>query len=400
MQSPGALRRYHEAMIPLIVMLIVAALAISLPATWAVRELSRRYGVVDSAGSAGHVKSELRRVPNTGGIAIFLAIAIPLLLGLIVTWVLSPDGLGGALEPLAAHLPGMRDRAPMILALIISLALLHVMGLIDDRRPLGPWLKLAVQIIAAGIVVIGFDTRLLTLLEGLLPSPLGYIASVALTLLWFVVVINAINFLDNMDALAGGVVAIAASMLLAAAIINEQWFVAMLLALTVGSCLGFLIFNRPPASIFMGDGGSLILGFLLAFLTVRITYYGVIEAGESTRAALGAGYVALFMPLIILAVPLYDFVGVVALRLSQGRNPMTGDEQHFSHRLVKLGMSKRSAVFVIHASTIATGVGGITLATLAGHQALLVFLQTACILAVLATLELATARHKRRGSGP
>jgi UDP-GlcNAc:undecaprenyl-phosphate GlcNAc-1-phosphate transferase len=386
-------------MIAVVVLLILLALALALPATWYVRRLGRRLGALDAQGSAGHVKSEVRRVPNTGGVAIFFAIATPVLVGLAVAWILDPAALPSSLEALAPHLPGVRARTPMALALLLSLSMLHVLGLIDDRRPLGPWLKLGVQILAAGVLIVGFDTRMLTLLDGWAP-PLGYGLSVGVTLLWFLVVTNAINFMDNMDALAGGVVAIAGSIFLSAAMINEQWFLAMLLALIIGACLGFLIFNRPPATIFMGDGGSLVLGFLLAFLTVRTTYFGAIEAGEETRQALGAGYTALFMPLIILAVPLYDFVGVVALRLSQGRNPMTGDEQHFSHRLVRLGMSKRAAVFVIHACTIATGIGGIALARLEGYQATLVFLQTACILGVLATLELATARHKRRGQEP
>ncbi len=383
-------------MIQALIALILAGFLLALPLTAAARRFGSRLGALDSAGVAGHVKTELRRVPNTGGIAIYLTIAVPLLVGVALAHLLSPESLGGVFEPLAAHLPGIRSRTPMVLGLLIAMTMLHLLGLIDDRKPLGPWLKLAVQVLAAGILIVGFDTRLLMLLDGTLPQPLGYVGSVGVTLLWFLVVTNAINFLDNMDALAGGVVAIAASIFLTAASLNQQWFIAMLLALIIGACLGFLIFNRPPASIFMGDGGSLVLGFLLAFLTVRTTYFGDIQAGAETRSALGVGYTALFMPLIILAVPIYDFVGVVGLRLSQGRSPLTGDEQHFSHRLVRLGMSKRGAVFVIHASTIATGVGGIALAKLEGYQAILVFLQTACILGVLAALELATARHQRR----
>ncbi|MCK4873095.1 MAG: undecaprenyl/decaprenyl-phosphate alpha-N-acetylglucosaminyl 1-phosphate transferase [Phycisphaerales bacterium] len=374
-------------MLRVTLILLAVGFAISLPTTWIMRHIGRRVGALDSAGSAGHAKQEIRPIPNTGGTAIYLGIALPLLVGLLAAHLVDPTSLGALGDALAAHLPGIQQRTPMAVALLACLTTLHVMGVIDDRRPLGPWLKLAIQAVAAAVLVVIFDVRLLTMLDDVVGGP--YL-SWLLTIAWFIAVTNAINFMDNMDGLAGGVSAIAAGLFLVAALLNGQWFVAVTLALLVGSVLGFLVYNRPPASIFMGDGGSLVIGFLIAFLTVRTTYYGSLP-GDAGETVLGGGWYAVFMPVIVLAVPLYDLVGVVALRLSQGKNPMRGDQQHFSHRLVMRGMSTRAAVLTICAATLATGIGGIALGSLSAWQAVLVFVQTGCILGVLAAVEFATA---------
>ena len=117
---------------------------------------------------------------------------------------------------------------------------------------------------------------------------------------------------------------------LIAAAINQQFFVIALLLLFMGSVLGFLCFNFPPASIFMGDGGSMVLGFILSALTIRTTYY---DAGNPDAPR---HWYAVLMPLFVMAVPLYDFVIIMVLRIAKGRSPMTGDTNHFSHRLVRL----------------------------------------------------------------
>jgi UDP-GlcNAc:undecaprenyl-phosphate GlcNAc-1-phosphate transferase len=256
-------------------------------------------------------------------------------------------------------------------------------GVIDDRRSLGAMPKLLVQAATAFVIAALFDVRLLTLLEtsyGLGPWP-----SVIITVLWIVVVTNAINFMDNMDGLAGGVSAIAASLFMAACLVNRQWFIAATLALLVGALIGFLVFNFPPAKIFMGDGGSLVIGFILAILTARTTYYAPDDPYPGQ--AMGTAWYGVFMPLVVLAVPLYDFVTVTAIRLRQGRSPFVGDQQHFSHRLVQRGMSKRGAVVVIWAATAVTGIGGIALGSLRPWQAALVGVQTLAVLAMIWLLE-------------
>lgn len=345
---------------------------------------------MDSEGASGHEKS-VRHVPNTGGIAIFLAIVLPVVVGLIAVRVLPLEFISRFGEAVIPHVQGLILQTPLVACLLGSLGVLHIMGLIDDRRALGPWPKLFIQAGVAAFIVVRFDSRLLTMLDevGALASFAPW-PSVIVTVAWLIVVTNAINFMDNMDGLAGGVTAISATLFLVGACVNEQWFVAAMLAVLIGAVLGFLVLNFPPASIFMGDGGSLVLGFLLGFMTIRTTYFG-------EGAPIGSAWYGVFMPLIVLAIPLYDFTSVVVIRLSQGRNPFVGDQQHFSHRLVQQGLSPTRAILVIYGCTIATGIGGIFLGQLEPWQAILVGVQTLVILGVLAIYEHATVPRRRNG---
>jgi UDP-GlcNAc:undecaprenyl-phosphate GlcNAc-1-phosphate transferase len=282
------------------------------------------------------------------------------------------------------YLPGLVEKSGDALVLLGGLLVLHVMGLLDDRKPLGPFLKLGVMAAVSLVVIIFTQSRLLTMLDSHVGGPW---ASVLVTLFWFLVVTNAMNFMDNMDGLSAGVGAIAAALFMVATLVHGQWFVSACLALLVGSLMGFLHFNFPKkggATIFMGDGGSLVLGFLLAFLTTRATYVSPQPAIGGTGPSAWYG---VFMPLAVLAIPLYDFCSVVTIRLSQGRSPFVGDLQHFSHRLVRLGLSRRAAVLVIYGFTAVTGVSGVALASLAPWQAILVGVQILLLLGVLATLE-------------
>ncbi|NOG54463.1 MAG: undecaprenyl/decaprenyl-phosphate alpha-N-acetylglucosaminyl 1-phosphate transferase [Planctomycetes bacterium] len=364
----------------LILLLIPTAFVVAVPSVIVARRFGRRLGCLDGEGAQGHAKANVRAVPNTGGIAIFFGVALPMTVGLIVLHWAGIDFLGSYGTALQEHLPRISQQTMMAVGLLVCLLILHVMGVIDDRRPLGPWIKLCVQTGCALVMVWLFDCRLLTLLDtqpgldAVAPWP-----SIVLTVLWLLVVTNAINFMDNMDGLAAGVTAIVATLFLIAACINAQWLIAAVLALLLGALLAFLMFNFPPASIFMGDGGSLVIGFLLGFLTVRTTY---VPDDDPT-----SGWYGVFMPLVILAVPLYDFCSVVAIRLSQGRNPLVGDQQHLSHRLVQRGLSPARAVLVIWGCTLAIGLSGIGLGRLPGWQALLAGIQTIVILAVMAGYE-------------
>lgn len=382
-------------MTPLVLALMVPAFAISLTLTAALIRIGHRLGTFDSGGVPGQVKAAPRRVPNTGGIAIYAGVVLPLVAALLAI-LLAGDGewVPDALRP---HVEGARSQAPGAAVLLVCMTLLHIMGLIDDRRPLGPFGKLLVMLAPALAIPLLTDTRLLTFLDAPVGGPW---LSIALTALWLVAVTNAMNFIDNMDGLAAGVTAIAGSCFLAAALVNGQWFVGAVLALLIGASLGFLVFNHParrPARIFMGDGGSLVVGFLLAFLAIRITYFetGPASGGDSmTLRLLGNAWYAALMPVVVLAVPLYDFASVTLLRLSQGKSPFVGDMQHLSHRLVARGLSKRHAVTVIHIATAATAITGIFLARLAPWQAILAGVQVMLVLGLLALLEFAP--HVRR----
>ncbi|NBC11540.1 MAG: undecaprenyl/decaprenyl-phosphate alpha-N-acetylglucosaminyl 1-phosphate transferase, partial [Planctomycetes bacterium] len=289
--------------------------------------VSSKHGLYDFSGSEPH-KRHNGPVPNTGGVGIVWGVVLPMAALLGLAWLLEPAHTGRA-ELVA----GMRAMTRGGAVLIAALLALHVVGVIDDRRPLPAGVKLLMQALAALAVVWFADTRVLELLDAALPG--GYLLSMVLSVLWIVVITNAFNMLDNMDGLSAGVGAIAAAIFLAAALLAGQWFVAGAAALLLGVLLGFLCFNFPPATLFMGDGGSLVLGFLLSVIAVQTTY--------APQGVAGRAY-ALLTPLVVLAVPLYDLVSVVWIRLRQRKPPWVGDTQHFSHRLVKLGLSRRRAV--------------------------------------------------------
>ena len=373
-------------MVWMVLALAVVGVAISLPATALLCRVGRRLGTLDSTGAAGHAKL-LRKVPNIGGVGIFLAVALPLAVGLLVLHFIDATTLSEWFPGLTQHLPRLLEGTDQTIpststaaAMLGGMIVLHVLGLIDDRRSVSPWVKLAVQIAVAAVIAIWFDVRLMSLL--------GTWPSIIVTVLWILVVINAINFMDNMDGLAGGVSAIAATLFMAACIVNHQWFIAATLALLVGGLIGFLVFNFPPAKIFMGDGGSFVVGFVLAVLTARTTYYDP----QQLDFPLGGGWYGVFMPLIVLAIPLYDFTVVTFIRLKQGRNPLIGDQQHFSHRLVQRGLSQRGAVMVIWSAAAVTGIGGVSLGRLDAWQAALVGAQTLLVLIMIALFEHASRR--------
>jgi UDP-GlcNAc:undecaprenyl-phosphate GlcNAc-1-phosphate transferase len=331
------------------------------------RSIGQRIGHLDQPGER---KIHTRPIPATGGIAMFIALAGCMAAGLAGVW-LVPSIIERLLPAFAVHVPGVKQQTPMALGLLAAMLAMHITGVIDDRRNLGPYSKLIVQVIAAAGLAVFFDVRLLELL--------GPAASILATIFWIVTITNAFNFLDNMDGLSGGVAAICAAVLLACALLSGQWFVAAVLALLVGALLGFLVFNFPAAMIFQGDGGSLVVGFTIAVCSIRVTYFD--------PAHHIAAWWAVFTPLVVLAVPLYDITSVTLIRLSQGKSPFRGDTQHFSHRLVKKGLSRKWAVIVIWCCTLATGIGGVLLGRVAAWQAALVIAQTAAIVLVLALLE-------------
>lgn len=336
--------------------------------TWEIKRIAPRLGFVDKPG---HRKIHRAPTPLGGGVAIFLSFVLPMLAVLwlcrTITFIPSPSGL----YPLVG---GVIQQTNLALAIIGSMAVMHVMGLMDDRKALGPYSKLVTQLAVTTALVAAFPT--LRVLTALTPVP-----SVVLTVLWITAITNAFNFLDNMDGLSAGVAAVCTTAFLAAALSIGQWFVAGSLALLLGALLGFLCFNFPPASIFMGDAGSLAVGFLLGVLTVRAQY---LPPGE----AFGAGWYVVFVPLVVLAVPLYDLAVVSLIRLSRGKSPFVGDTNHFSHRLVARGMSKRTAVLCIYLVTAATAIAAIILPhARSGYVAVLVFAQTVLILGVVALLE-------------
>lgn len=343
-----------------------AGFLIALSATALMKRVAPRIGFVDRPG---HRKIHANPKPLGGGVAIFLGIALPML-AVVLGAHLVP--LSDA-DPYAPYAGGIRQQTPLALAILGALLAIHLMGLWDDRKALGPYVKLLVQLAVAAVLTVYFDLAALT--------ALGPVLSTILTILWITAITNAFNFLDNMDGLSAGVAAVCTAAFLVAALSIGQLFVAANLAVLLGALLGFLCFNFPPASIFMGDSGSLVIGLMLGILTVRTTF---LPPDTPWRT----GWYAVFAPLIVLALPLYDLIVVSAIRLARGKSPFVGDTNHFSHRLVARGMSRRTAVLCLYLVTAATAVAAILLTQMpTSFGAILIFAQTLLVLGVVALLE-------------
>jgi UDP-GlcNAc:undecaprenyl-phosphate/decaprenyl-phosphate GlcNAc-1-phosphate transferase len=319
-------------------------------------------------------KAHSQATPLLGGSAVFAAVLAPTLLGLALARLWAAYGVPEWLSlpgSVAAHLPGAAGRAGQALGILAAASGLHLLGLLDDRRGLGPWVKLFVQLLAAGAVVVFCDVRVLTFA--------GPTLSIAASILWIVVITNAMNFLDNADGLAAGVGAIVAAALLAASVSMGQWFVAAWSAVLCGALLGFLPHNFPPATIFLGDGGSLVIGFLLAVVSCLTTYV----RPDSEHMTYGV-----LAPLMLLAIPLYDTASVMWLRLREGRNPMIGDRRHFSHRLARRGMSPQKVALTVYVCTASTALAAFLLPHVTSPLAACVLAgQVVCILMLIALLE-------------
>ncbi|MDB5301006.1 MAG: putative undecaprenyl-phosphate N-acetylglucosaminyl 1-phosphate transferase [Phycisphaerales bacterium] len=364
-----------------ILALATLSFAISWAGTLAMKRIAPKIGFVDKPGGR---KIHANPKPLGGGVAIFLGFALPVLAGLLIVHFRPAPSVAlssspGHVSPIPAYWSGIRDRTPVALEMIAAALLMHVLGLFDDRKALGPYFKLFVQLsIITGLVLLNPEIRALTFLNR--PGWYG-LPSIVVTVLWIGAITNAFNFLDNMDGLSAGVAAVCTAAFMVAALSIQQWFVAASLALLLGSLLGFLCFNFAPASIFMGDSGSLLIGLLLGSLTVRTTY---LQPGEK----LGAGWYSILAPVIVLAVPLYDLVVVSTIRLLRGKSPFVGDTNHFSHRLVARGMSRRTAVLCLYLISAATAIAAIILPHAAStFVAVLVFVQTLLILGVVMLLE-------------
>ena len=299
-------------------------------------------------------------MPLLGGFAVFGAFLLNALINYPVTvWLsrrLELGDIGGGW--------------PKLLVLLAGGAAMVALGAMDDKRDLKPTPKLIGQVAIAALVwLAGIRVTLF------IPSQ---IASFALTVLWIVAVTNALNYLDNMDGLCSGVGMVCALLFAFIAGVQGQHFVCLLALALAGALLGFLPHNFKPATIFLGDSGSHFVGFMLAVLPVMTTFYH----GETTPT-----HLPVLIPLLVLAVPLFDMGLVSWMRWRRGQGVAVGDTTHISHRLVKLGLPESWAVTLIYLITLTLGLGATVLLWAELPAALLVFLQAAGILAIFTLLE-------------
>jgi UDP-GlcNAc:undecaprenyl-phosphate GlcNAc-1-phosphate transferase len=271
-----------------------------------------RLGLMDYPAAR---KVHAKPTPKGGGLAFFASLVLTLCL-----------------------LPLINPSSSVPYLLLILGLVIVLLGLVDDRWPL-PWqLRLGVQTVVAGTAVSLF-----------LPvTETGtHVGTQILAVFWVVGLINAFNMLDNMDALSGGVALIATGVLATAAWLSLGLSEALPFLVLAGALVGFLWFNRPPARIFMGDAGSTFLGFFLGLGGLQITL------ADANRP------LAWMLLPFAFAVPCYDLLTVVSLRLAQGRSPFQADKQHLSHRLVALGLSRPAAVAAIYLLALASGALGL-----------------------------------------
>ena len=345
-----------------------ASLLLSVCLTLLAMRVARRLDFVDHPG--GH-KSHERATPYGGGSAIFLAGWLPTTLLLAVAMAVPSQWIaqvfGETIEP---YVGGLRERALPTLIILVGGVVLHLLGLIDDVRPLGAPAKLGVMALVGLLVSVAGGVRIAEFM--------GPVASILLTTAWIVVVTNAFNFLDNMDGLSAGVACVCTVFLIICGVMAGQVLVPGLACIFLGAMLGFLVFNFPRARVFMGDAGSLLIGYMLAVVAILTSYY---DSGT------GRPPFALAMPLVVLAVPLYDFTSVVVIRLAEGRNPLRGDQRHFSHRLVERGLSRRFAVLTIYLAAAATGLGATLLPDAGLRETLTVLAIVLMVLLIIAIVE-------------
>jgi UDP-GlcNAc:undecaprenyl-phosphate GlcNAc-1-phosphate transferase len=292
-----------------LVILGLAALVMSGFLTWPVRKIAIRVGAMDAPNLDR--KTQKEPVPYLGGVSIALTVS-----AITYAAVIASDSTTTTF-PLATYV--------MAPALLMAL-----MGLVDDLKGLQPLPRLFMQS-AAGLVV-GIVLVLTDTMGVAFSNP---VLNVALSVLWIVGICNSINFFDNIDGGAAGTVAIATLGVAYIAYAQKQELVSALAIVTAGATLGFLLWNKAPAKIYMGDAGALFLGVLLSVLTIRLNP-GIIPNWKS-----------LAIPLILLAVPILDTCIAVFSRIKRGISPFQGGKDHLSHRLVRKGLQRKSAAFAL-----------------------------------------------------
>lgn len=303
----------------------LAALLGSFLATFASLPLWRkaclRAGLVDDPG---HRKIHDAPVPLAGGLAVLTGLAVPLLAGAAAV----PLDLPG-LNTAGLLSYGVSRRKLELVAILLGALGMVALGCWDDKYELRPGAKFIGQcLIATTVAAAGVRITLFV------PSALF---SYTVTILWILTVTNAFNFMDNMNGLCAGLGAIAAAVFAVIAAADGQYLVALIALVCTGALLGFLPYNFPRASAFLGDAGSHLVGYLLAVIAILPHFYS-----RRHRDML-----AVLKPLLVLAVPLADLAWVVVLRWKSGKPFYIGDTNHLSHRLVRRGWSRATAVLLI-----------------------------------------------------
>jgi UDP-GlcNAc:undecaprenyl-phosphate GlcNAc-1-phosphate transferase len=286
--------------------------------TGPIRKLALKVGAVDFPNLPRKIQTE--PVPYLGGVAIALGVLIASFAGILV-------------EDYSI------DNLKLAGTVIIPALLIASVGLWDDLKELNPWPRLIAQTsvgTAMALILISTDTMGIALGNQVLNA--------AISIFWIVGITNSINFFDNLDGGAAGTVAVASFFLFLIANSEGQIFVSALAIVVCGSTAGFLLWNKAPAKIYMGDAGALFLGIIMGVLTIRL------DPGITPK------YLSLLIPIALLAIPILDTTVAVTSRLYRGISPFTGGRDHLSHRLMRIGIQRKYAAITLWA---ASGVYGL-----------------------------------------
>ena len=315
---------------------IAVAFIISFSATPIVKSFAQKVGAMDVPGEARRVHDH--PIPRMGGLAIFLGFLLSVLLFVDID----------------------RQLQGVLLGCVIIVAT----GAVDDVVSLNAWVKLVLQILAALIAVL-HGIRIDVLINPIIWSSSEYWIlgglSIPFTILWIVGITNSVNLIDGLDGLAVGVSTISSVTMLVIALLVADAPVALVLAALAGACIGFMPYNLNPAKIFMGDTGALLLGYVLATMSVMclFKFYDVVSFA---------------VPLLALAVPLFDTIFAFCRRMLKGQSPFHPDRGHFHHRLIDMGLSQKQAVAILYSISAILGLAAVVITTSGEIKALILIL--------------------------
>ena len=320
---------------------LAAALVMSFALTPVVKVFAQKVGAMDVPKDGRRMHDH--PIPRLGGLAMFLGFLVSTLL----------------FSKVDTQVRGM----------LLGCVLVVITGVIDDIVPLKWWLKLLLQI-AAALVAVFSGIRI-----EVFSNPIPFMGtewlilrelSIPITVLWIVLVTNSVNLIDGLDGLAVGVSAIDSLAMLVIALLVSEGNVAIIMAALVGACVGFMPYNMNPAKIFAGDTGALLLGYVLATMSV----IGLFKT---------YAIISFLLPFLLLALPLFDTGFAIIRRLIHGQSPMHPDRGHVHHRLIDMGLNQKQAVAILYCVSAVFGLSAVVLATSGGMKALLL------VLAFLAT---------------
>lgn len=340
---------------------LVTALVMSFAATPLVKIFAQKVGAID-------VPKDNRRmhdhpIPRLGGLAVFFGFILSTLL-----------------------FAGIDTK---VRGMLLGCIIIVTTGVIDDIVPLKWWVKLLCQLAAAILAVChGIRIEMFTnpvLFAGSEWLILGWL-SVPITVFWIVLVTNSVNLIDGLDGLAVGVSAIGSVTMLVIALLVSEGNVAIIMAALVGACIGFMPYNLNPAKIFAGDTGALLLGYVLATMSV---------IGLFKTYAL----ISFILPFLVLALPLFDTIFAIVRRLAHGQSPMHADRGHVHHRLIDMGLNQKQAVAILYCVSILFGLAAVVLATSGKMKALVLILALLAIGVIAGFVFSGSHKHHEQSKG-